>query len=599
MSDVKTEEKNEADDNFFRKESNIGEDPEQLEKNDTINQTEIRSRRRLKRKKIINKVHPQLNASDNNYAVIDLMTEKNCVETGQSNSNENSPVSKNSSPVPNNDASHDTADSKQNTPRKRLTSTKRKVFRPAKRSGTKKIVGSEEESEFVGLDNHNDIPEDLPNVESGIDEDKSSSGVFMDDDWRPSNNITNKTVANEPKIDISNENKVINEGFRVAPPSISFSFSPQSPRPNTHGVMNPRKRLMQPVRATSSIDSSKPSFSPLPPAPFESPQTLSSGLDNSNPKMSLQPPFPPKSPRVSQTRMDNYKSNVISSLPTPSIPPEVTPSDMKIQGASPLLPIHNLPEDATPELCDRISSHSSPNVKHFSPKSPTVDKNKISKSHGEEEEGTEIEAVLDLSNTGSPKHKSNQVGIPLDVFDRSKVDFEKDSFETYVCSLESFKVYTRHIFKMFKGTEVLYSVKIKRALADGNISLCNGGTAHIKNENPPGTIIVANEKSDYSLRRGNFTGKELLTIRTNRSKCDTGKYSIFVHDINHNQFPVSLLGKVIENHDIIEFRNRNKFKELWASVVVMSKTTVQISCVSDIDAMRAFTICFGILFSFK
>ena len=167
------------------------------------------------------------------------------------------------------------------------------------------------------------------------------------------------------------------------------------------------------------------------------------------------------------------------------------------------------------------------------------------------------------------------------------------TFVDYISSIEFQGALTKRTFvKLFENTKPLYSVKFKNGLTDGNFNVSIGANAHISKGSHYATIIVANEKTDFSLRKGSFEGQELVTIRTTVNKKDgRSGHAIFIHGIPGSG-PIDLVGYWSDDSTLT-------FKEKYSNQVfgvfaLLSATTINAHCSQFIDSVRCLAICFAL-----
>ena len=178
---------------------------------------------------------------------------------------------------------------------------------------------------------------------------------------------------------------------------------------------------------------------------------------------------------------------------------------------------------------------------------------------------------------------------------KKKVDLE---FKDYIASIETQGQLTKRTFvRLFEGITPLYSVKFKNSLADGNFNVSVGANAHIKNGQHYATIIVANDKTDFSLRHGTFEGQELATIRTTVSDRDgRSGHAIFIHGIP-GVGPIDLVG-FWAGSSTIEFREKFS-NDVYVSLGLLSGTMINCRCCQFIDPARCLAICFAMFVTRK
>lgn len=180
---------------------------------------------------------------------------------------------------------------------------------------------------------------------------------------------------------------------------------------------------------------------------------------------------------------------------------------------------------------------------------------------------------------------------PLQIDDEMK-------FSTFICSLEDQgKLTKRRFIKLFKDSEPLYSVKIKNILTDGNIGVSAGGDPHIGAREHAATIIVANDKTDYSLRNGTYQGQELITIRTTVNQND-GKsgHALFIHGIQGVP-PIELYGYYKDDRTLL-FKKKDS-TNIYATFSLLTASTINVNCCHLIDAKRALAVCFALFMTIK
>ena len=193
--------------------------------------------------------------------------------------------------------------------------------------------------------------------------------------------------------------------------------------------------------------------------------------------------------------------------------------------------------------------------------------------------------------------KPNKIQKKIEII-RTIQTTEVMKFSTFICSLEDQgKLTKRRFIKIFRDSKPLYSVKIKNILTDGNIGVSVGGDPHIAASEHVGTIIVANDKTDYSLRNGTYQGQELITIRTTINQND-GKsgHALFIHGIQGIS-PIELYG-YYRGDRALEFRKKDS-KEVYATFSMLTSSTINVNCCDFIDAMRAFAVCFALFMTMK
>ena len=172
------------------------------------------------------------------------------------------------------------------------------------------------------------------------------------------------------------------------------------------------------------------------------------------------------------------------------------------------------------------------------------------------------------------------------------------TYTDFIGSIEYQGSITKRTFvKLFENTKPLFSVKFKNALVDGNFNVSIGANAHISKGSHYATIIVANDKTDFSLRKGSFEGQELVTIRTTVNKREgRSGHAIFIHGIPGTG-PIDLVGYWTDSSTLT-------FKEKYSNQVfgvfgLLSATTINAKCSQFIDSVRCLAICFALFMTNK
>jgi hypothetical protein len=248
-----------------------------------------------------------------------------------------------------------------------------------------------------------------------------------------------------------------------------------------------------------------------------------------------------------------------------------------------------------------VSSQDSPNTAIIQNKILNAITAKMEKRESSENQESQESAPATVKAPhASSKKATTKVDVQkiVDTSD-SAASMQPVVFNEYICSLEDQgKLSKRRFVKLFKDAVPLFSVKLKSFITDGNINVSAGGDPHISNGERAGTIIVANNKTDFSLRKGTYQGQELITIRTtiNRNQGKSG-HAIYVHGLEGNS-TVELYGYYVANERMIEFRMKNT-NYVYATFALLSSSTINAKCCDIFDPMRCFAACFALFMTFK
>ena len=247
-------------------------------------------------------------------------------------------------------------------------------------------------------------------------------------------------------------------------------------------------------------------------------------------------------------------------------------------------------EDKAPEIKEeKIKQSDSSNTNH----EQSIDIQKWSKKQKQFQESMKKKIHEAISQAQQDQHHKHQVQQTS-----SKPQIITLTFTEFICSVDSQgSINKRTYVKIFENATPLYSLKFKNSLNDGNINVSVGANAHISKGSHFATIIVANAKSDFSLRQGTFEGPELVTVRTTLNQND-GKsgHAIFIHNFK-NYGPIDLIG-YWSNISCLEFREKSS-NAVFAIFNFLSSTTINAKCCEVIDSLRCLAICFALFMSRK
>ena len=193
----------------------------------------------------------------------------------------------------------------------------------------------------------------------------------------------------------------------------------------------------------------------------------------------------------------------------------------------------------------------------------------------------------DNSNKQNQRGNDEIVGNSDMHFDSTPRDIKSYDKYTIALEVESKLPKYRAQIRIFQDSEALYSVKFKGKMKDGiDLYVDQGKTAHISGDHTA-TIAVTNNRQDYSLRDGDRTEKELISVNV----VNEDKLWCYIRGISDFAIPLKGITDSEEIKDMQEVTYRHsKTHDDFIKARFLTNHLIDISAYDQIGPLRLLVV---------